>query len=100
MQIQHEDDGQVGRFFIEENGQQLAEMYYEWHAADHFTILHTEVDDSLGGRGVGKQLMHHAIEYAREKGVLIRPVCPFAKKVMEGSEEYRSLIFHPKNERF
>ncbi len=93
MQIQHEDDGRRGRFFIEEDGRQLAEMYYEWHAADHFTILHTEVDDSLGGKGVGKQLLQRAVEYARERGVLIRPVCPFAKRVMEGSEEYQPMIY-------
>ena len=93
MQIQHEDDGRSGRFFIEENGQQLAELYYEWHAPDHFTILHTEVDDSLGGKGIGKQLLTHAVEYARTRNVLIRPVCPFAKKVMEASDEYQALIY-------
>lgn len=93
MQIQHQDDGKSGRFFIEEGGQQLAEMYYEWHAADHFTILHTEVDDSLGGRGVGKQLLVRAVEFAKEKGVTIRPVCAFAKKVMEGTEEYHPMIY-------
>lgn len=93
MQIQHEDDGKTGRFFIEEDGTQLAEMYYEWHAADHFTILHTEVDDSLGGKGVGKQLLSRAVEYAKERGVLIRPVCAFAKKVMEGSAEYGPMIY-------
>lgn len=93
MQIQHEDDGRSGRFFIKENGQELAEMYYEWHAADHFTILHTEVDDSLGGRGVAKELLSHAVAFARERGVRIRPVCAFAKKVMEGSDEYQPLIY-------
>ncbi len=93
MQFQHEDDGKSGRFFIDENGQLLAEMYYEWQAADHLTILHTEVDDSLGGKGVGKQLLSRTVEFARERGVTIRPVCAFAKKVMEGSDEYADMIY-------
>ena len=45
-------------------------------------IKHTEVDPSLGGQGIGKQLVDAAADYARENGFKILPVCPFAKNIL------------------
>ena len=33
--------------------------------------------------GTGKQMVLKAVEFAREKGIKVLPLCPFAKSVFE-----------------
>ena len=93
MNIQHESEGRGGRFFLSEGDRDLAEMTYIWDGDERFIIQHTEVDPSLEGKGVGKALIAAGVEFAKEKHVKILPVCPYAKKVMERSEEYQEVLF-------
>jgi uncharacterized protein len=89
MQIQQRDNENEGEFYVEENGEQLAEMTYRHTDKGVITIDHTFVDGKLEGKGVGKQLLTAAVNYAREKGLKIVAVCPFAKAVLEkGKEQY------------
>ena len=92
MHIQQEDDGQQGRFYINEGGKDLAEMDYIWRMPSHITVVHTEVDESLEGKGVGKELVAAAVAFAREKGIGIVPVCAFAKAVMERTPDYADVL--------
>jgi predicted GNAT family acetyltransferase len=95
MNIQHEDDGKSGRFFISEGDKDLAEMTYSWDGDERFIIEHTEVDPSLEGKGIGKALVAAGVEFAREKGVKILPACPYTKKVMERAAEYQDVLYKP-----
>jgi len=91
MEIQQKDDGKKGMFYIEENGEVLAEMTYVW-AADKMIIDHTEVSDKLAGKGAGKQLVNQAVLFAREKHIKILPLCPFAKSVFDKVEAYKDVL--------
>jgi predicted GNAT family acetyltransferase len=93
MLVQQEDNGKKGAFFVEEDGERLAEMTYVWSGADKFIIDHTEVSDKLGGKGVGKQLVAAAVEFAREKNLKIIPLCPFAKSVLTKVTDYHDVLF-------
>jgi uncharacterized protein len=92
MQIQQDDNSKQGSFFIKKNNELLAEMTYRWTGDHVFTIDHTEVSDALAGKGVGKELVHAAVEFARAKGYKIVPVCPFAKKVFDRTKEYGDVL--------
>ena len=93
MDIQQKDDGKRGAFFIADNGNVAAEMTYVW-AGDHKIIIdHTRIDESLRGKNVGRQLVHRAVEFAREKGLKVMPLCPFAKRVFDRVEEYGDVLF-------
>ena len=81
MQVVHQENGSKGEWFVEPNGQRLAEMTYSWAGDDKFIIDHTWVDDSLRGQNVGRYLLDSAVDFARERGVKIIPLCPFAKSV-------------------
>lgn len=95
MLIQQKDDAKAGAFYIKEDEKLLAEMTYHWRNDQVFVIDHTEVSEKLAGKGVGKQLVSAAVEFARTKGYKIIPVCPFAKKVFERTNDYADVLYHP-----
>ena len=92
MNIQQQDDGKRGAFFVEEEGKRLAEMAYVWAGTERFIVEHTEVDESLEGKGVGKQLVHQAVEFARTKGVKLIPLCPFTKAVIDKTPDFQDVL--------
>jgi predicted GNAT family acetyltransferase len=67
MEIQFKDDGKKGQFFIESDGNIVAEMTYVWAGHNKIIIDHTLVDKSLQGKNIGKQLVHQAVLFARER---------------------------------
>lgn len=46
-------------------------------------IDHTEVDESLRGQGIGRQLLDRIVEMVRQRNMKIIPLCPYAKSVFE-----------------
>lgn len=57
-----------------------------------WSITHTGVDPAYGGRGIAKMLVLKVIEEARGQQVRIIPVCSYAKRVMEGKEEFLDVL--------
>lgn len=92
MKIQQKDDGKTGMFFIEQEDEILAELVYSWRGKDRIIIEHTEVDDILKGKGAGKELVAKSVEFAREKGIKVIPVCSFAKSIFEKTKEYEVVL--------
>lgn len=93
MDILHKSEGNKGKFFIEKDGKAIAEMTYVWAGETRIIIDHTEVDSSLKGQGVGKKLVAEAVKFAREKGIKIMPLCPFAQAVFEKENEFNDVLF-------
>ena len=91
MEIQRDEHGRKGAFFIEEDGEWIAELTY---VRDNgvMTIDHTEIDEKLRGEGIGEDMVKAAVEYARENGLKINAVCPYAKKVIERMPESQELL--------
>ncbi len=44
------------------------------------------------GKGFGKKMVTKAVEFAREKGIKILPLCPFAKSVFDKTPEFRDVL--------
>ena len=92
MQIQHEENGNKGAFFIEHGNKRVAEMTYVRSGDTRIIIDHTEVGDELRGQGAGKKLVEAAVHMARENKLKILPLCPFAKSVFERTPEFRDVL--------
>ena len=92
MLIQQKSVGSKEMFYIEEDGRIVAEMVYTLPAPDKMIIEHTEVDESLKGRKIGYQLVHRGVEYAREKGMKIIPLCSFAGSVFKKTSEFSDVL--------
>jgi predicted GNAT family acetyltransferase len=79
ISVSHEEHGHRGAFFVMQDGKRLAEMTYSRASPTLVIIDHTEVDRSLGGKGVGRRLLDTAVQWARDTGTRVMATCPFAK---------------------
>ncbi len=92
MDIQNEEHGAKGAFFIEQDGEWIAEMTYRKSGEDRIIIDHTEVDKSLQGKGVGKDLVEAGVKFARENHLKIVAQCVFAKKIIDETPEFQDVL--------
>jgi predicted GNAT family acetyltransferase len=92
MEIQRDEHGTKGAFYIDENGEWLAEMTYFKSGKSEITIDHTEVDESLRGEHIGEDLVAAAVKYARENGLKIKATCPYAHRVLAHNPEYADVF--------
>ena len=79
-----------GAFYIEVEGKQEAMMTFVFAGEDKIIIDHTEVNLGNEGKGFGKKMVTKAVEFAREKGIKILPLCPFAKSVFDKTPEFHA----------
>ncbi|MES2830049.1 MAG: GNAT family N-acetyltransferase [Bacteroidota bacterium] len=93
MEVKQNDNKHKGRFYIEIDGKVEGEMTYVWDGINKIVIDHTEVNESLKGKGAGKQLLHAAVTFARENELKIFPVCSFARSVFEKVPDYADVLF-------
>ena len=93
MLIQNKKIGTKGMFYIEEDGKKVAEMVYTMPSSDKMIVEHTEVDDSLKGKNIGKQLVHHMVEYARTNHLKVIPLCPFTNAIIKRTPEYQDILY-------
>lgn len=81
-----------GAFYIEVEGKQEALMTFVFAGEDKIIIDHTEVNPGNNGKGFGKKMVTKSVEFAREKGIKIIPLCPFAKSVFDKTPEFRDVL--------
>ena len=92
MDIKHKDDSKQGLFYIEQEDNTVAEMEYHWQDRHTIVITHTEVDESLEGKGIGKQLVEKGVDFARERNIKIVPQCPFAKAIIDKTPAFQDVL--------
>ena len=60
--------------------------------ANTLNYNHTIVPSALGGRGIGSQLVKHALDYAQAHNKKIIPSCSFVASYIQKNPHYQSLI--------
>lgn len=56
------------------------------------TMPHTVVDEAFDGQGLGSKLAAFALDTLRERGLKVRPLCPFIRGYIERHEAYADLV--------
>ncbi len=85
-------EGNKGYFHIDVDGKQEAKMTFVFVGDKQIIIDHTEVHPGNEGKGFGKQMVTKAVEWARENGIKIIPLCPFAKSVFDKVPAFRDVL--------
>ncbi len=55
---------------------------------DVLVVTHTGVPNELAGQGIAAAMTKHMLEYAREHGLKIKPVCPYTEAYLVRHPEY------------
>ncbi|EMB0764202.1 N-acetyltransferase [Escherichia coli] len=77
------------KFYInDKQGKQIAEIVFVPTGENLAIIEHTDVDESLKGQGIGKQLVAKVVEKMRREKQKIIPLFPFAKHEFDKTREY------------
>lgn len=97
MEIKNEALEKTGRFYIEKDNDTVAEMDYRFPDKNTLLIIHTEVDETLEGKGIGKKLVAAAVEYARNNSLRVSATCTFAKKVLDRTKSFADVYNTGKN---
>jgi hypothetical protein len=94
------DNPELNRFEIFVDDRRVGFSEYQLHDSA-LALLHTEVDPAFGGRGLGKQLVEAMFAEARGRGLVVRPFCPYVRKVIaEAPESYLDLVPQAERSRF
>ncbi len=81
------------RYYIGKNKNiPMAEITYYYSDENTINIDHTYVVDTLGGRGIAKQLLDRVVNFAREQNLKIIPECSFAVKLLNRSDSYKDVL--------
>ncbi len=67
---------------------------------DAYAFTHTEVFDSVEGKGLGSRLVGEALAQLRDRGVAVLPYCPFVKVYLQRHPELVDLVPEPERARF
>ncbi len=81
MTVELKEGESKGEFVAYDNGAVAGKMTYSNAGSKTFIIDHTEVNPEFNGKGVGKEMVMTAVNYARQNGKKIIPLCPFALSV-------------------
>lgn len=80
-----------GRYQVSVGGEVAGFVTYH-DAGQVRTFLHTEVAAAFEGRGVGSALVHRALDDTRQRGLAVRPACPFVAAWIRRHPDYLDLV--------
>ena len=92
MEVKHNNNEKNGGFEAFIDGNHAGLMTYTWAGTERFIIDHTEVEEAYNGKGVGKEMLVNAVQFARDNNIKIIPLCPFAKATFQKNEDLQDVL--------
>jgi hypothetical protein len=78
------------QFQVKTDGE-LASLEYRLYEGN-IVLMHTEVPELLGGRGIGSALAEYALNYARANGLPVKVYCPFVAAYIKRHPEQQDIV--------
>lgn len=89
--IENRSDVDSKYFSAIEDGREVGEASY-YLSPGKLTITHVGVDFAHRGSGLALRLVMAAVDYARENGLKIVPICSYARTVFNRYPEIRDVL--------
>ena len=71
---------------------QVGEMTYQRPTQLRMIINHTRVFDGFEGKGIARQMVLAAVDFARANNRKISPVCSYAHAFLTRTDEYKDIL--------
>ena len=71
---------------------QVGEMTYQRPTPQRMIIDHTRVFEGFEGRGIARQMVLAAVDFARADNRQIIPVCSYAQASLTRTDEYKDIL--------
>ena len=71
---------------------QVGEMTYQRPTPERMLIDHTRVFEGYEGRGIARQMVLAAVDFARANNRKITPVCSYAQTFLHRTDEYKDIL--------
>lgn len=71
---------------------QVGEMTYSRPTPERMIIDHTRVFEGFEGRGIARQMVLAAVDFARANSRKIIPVCSYAQALLTRTDEYKDIL--------
>ena len=84
-------DEPEGRRYVARLGDVVAGFIDYRRVRGRIIFLHTEVDPTFEGRGIGAQLAARALDDVRAQGLMFSNKCPFIAVYLQRHPEYEDL---------
>jgi uncharacterized protein len=65
---------------------------YDLEEPNRIVFTHTEVPESLSGRGIAGAIVKYGLDYAREKNLTVVPQCSYVAAFVKRHSEYTDLL--------
>jgi predicted GNAT family acetyltransferase len=85
------DNSGQSRFEISVDGELAGSLSYQ-RGKGTIALIHTEIEPSFEGEGLGSQLIRGALDQARAEGLAVLPFCPFVRSYIGDHAEYLDLV--------
>jgi len=59
---------------------------------ERIIFTHTGVPSGVEGQGIGTSLARAGLDYARDEGLVVKPMCPFVAAFVKRNPEYQPLL--------
>ena len=92
LTIKHRENERTGLFEAWIDDVHVGELTYQRTTPERMIIDHTRVFEGFEGQGIARQLVMAAIDFARQHGRTIVPVCSYARKVLMRTDEYMDIL--------
>ena len=89
VEIEFSEIEERSKAFVD--GKRIGECNFNLEG-DTWIITHTGVRPAYNGNDIAKMLVLKVIEEARARNKKIKPVCPFAEKIMVGKDEFADVL--------
>ena len=85
------DQPERHRYEIAADGVRVGFAQYR-ESPGELAVTHVEVDDAVGSHGLGSRLVAFLLQDARERGLAVVPLCPFAREYIVRHPEHDDLV--------
>lgn len=99
MEAEVSDNPDEERFEIRVAGKLAGHADYK-RRPGLIAFIHTEIDESYGGQGLGGTLVAAALDSTRAAGLDVLPFCPFVNRYIGQHPEYTDLVPAAERARF